>query len=308
MIRGRPTLRLPQRGRGPLRGPALVAVVLHVVVVVLVARTISVPVLDFLQRVGSRPVEERVVYVAPAVEPQRPVPAPPPPPPPMGAATRARGAVAPAEPPTAGAGLAAFPTRIDTGAGPPAAGPPLPVGDGRQAFGNGIPGLSTGRIDPRLVLPPGPEDGPVRARTPTADVYVDQWVVAFWDSVAQVQSQQRRNPADWTIGRDGNKWGMDQSFVYFGKFKLPTALLALLPINQLPNPTTASRNAALASMRAEIDFHAQRAANEADFRRAVEEITRRKERERQQAAEQRSQQGAGRAGASGRGTVPPDGR
>lgn len=306
MIRGRPTLRLPQRGRGPLRGPALVAVVLHVVVVVLIARTISVPVLDFLQRVGERPVEERVVYVAAATAPARPVP--PAPPPAALPRTRAPGAPPTTEPPTAGSGLAAFPTRTDAGAGPPAAGPPLPVGDGRQAFGNGIPGLSTGRIDPRLVLPPGPEDGPVRARTPTADVYVDQWVVAFWDSVAKVQAEQRRGPTDWTIGRDGNKWGVDQSFVYFGKFKLPTALLALLPINQLPNPTTASRNAALASMRAEIDFHAQRAANEADFRRAVEEITRRKERERQQAAEQRGQQGAGRAGASGRGTVPPDGR
>jgi hypothetical protein len=57
----------------------------------------------------------------------------------------------------------------------------------------------------------------------------------------------------------------------------------LLPLN-LPqaNPIAAGREREMASLRAEIQFHSQRALNEQEFRRAVKSLRERKERERQQ--------------------------
>jgi hypothetical protein len=298
MRRGRPTWRLPERGRGARGVPALVALVLHVVVAIVVVRTVTMPVLDFLRRGGDRPVEERVTYVVPAEEEEPAVP-----PPPMLAE---RPTTAGAPPTRAGAPLPVLPTPpSDTGSRgvrPPAGQGGAATADGRQVFGTGVEGLSTGRVDPRLVAPPGIPDGPVRNPILSPDVYVDAWVAAFWDSVATAQASRPRAPGDWTFDRgDGTKFGMDQSFIYFGKFKLPTALLALLPINAQANPSMVERNRALMSMKYEIDFHAQRAANEAEFRKAVDELRARRERERQQ----KQQNTPPRAGVSGS-RVPPD--
>jgi hypothetical protein len=299
MMRRRLDVRVPDRERGRRSGPALVSLALHVAVVVLILRTISVPVMDFLTRTGDGPVEERVVYVEPKAE--RPVEAPPPPPP------QRRTDLPPTRsdlPPREGAALPVLPTVTPpTGGGQVTSGVPLPLvtGDGRQVFGSGLPGLSTGRVDPRLVTPPDVVDGPARNRTLSPDVYVDAWVAAFWDSIARVQAERPRAQGDWTVERDGKKFGMDPGFIYFGKFKLPTALLALLPINVQANPGAVERNRALASMKYEIDFQAQRAANEAEFRKAVDELRARRERERAQ----KQLQAPTRAGVSG-GRVPPE--
>jgi hypothetical protein len=88
------------------------------------------------------------------------------------------------------------------------------------------------------------------------------------------------------VGEEGRKYGADQQFIYFGKYKLPTVLLALLPINAQANPGMVERNRALQSMRWEIDFHAQRAQNEAEFRKAVDELRQRRERDRRAQEEQ----------------------
>ncbi len=297
MMRRRLDVRVPERERGRRSGPALLSLALHVVVVALILRTISVPVLDFLRRTGEGPIAERVVYVAPSPEePEevvrvRPLPAEAP--------------LAPPElPPRAGATRPVLPAATEPVGGRPPAGivvPPPITGDGRQVFGSGLPGLSTGRVDPRLVTPPDLRAGPVRNPTLSADVYVDAWVASFWDSVARAQADRPRAPGDWTVERDGRKFGIDPGFIYFGKFKLPTALLALLPINAQANPGAVERNRALLSMKYEIDFQAQRAANEAEFRKAVDELRARRERERAQ----QQLQGPTRAGVTG-GRVPPD--
>ncbi len=298
MTRRRLDLRVPDRERGRRTGPALVSLVLHAAAVTLILRTVSVPVLEFLRRTGEGPVAERVVYIAPPVD--EPLVELPPPPPTTGRTPTPTEAD---QPPRAGAPLPALPTVVPSPGAAAASGvtPPLTTGDGRQVFGSGLPGLSTGRVDPRLVTPPGVRDGPARNPLRSADVYVDAWVAAFWDSVARVQAERPRAPGDWTVERDGKKFGMDPGFIYFGKFKLPTALLALLPINAQANPGAVERNRALLSMKYEIDFQAQRAANEAEFRKAVEELRARRERERAQ----QQLQGPTRAGVSG-GRVPPE--
>ncbi len=289
-------VRLPRRGGGRNGGPTLFALAVHVVVLFIVARTISVPVLDFLSRVGDRPVQERITYVTPPRDAElAPAPSPP-------AVTQ------PAEGPVSGGverpslpPMPVFPPVGDSGGGqrpPPAAG--AAAGTGRQAFGSGVPGLSTGPVDPRLVLPPGIPDAPVRNQIRTPDQYVEAWVAAFWDSVAKEQLNRGRRPGDWTAQRaDGSKYGMDQQFIYFGKYKLPTVLLAMLPINAQANPSAADRHRALESMRFEINYHAQRAHNEADFRKAVNELRARRERERQEQQQQTPPPGRG-------GIVPPE--
>jgi hypothetical protein len=61
---------------------------------------------------------------------------------------------------------------------------------------------------------------------------------------------------------------------------IPTAVLALLPINTTGNPTMNDRNKLQNQLRADIFWNAQRGMNEADFKKAVRSIRERKERER----------------------------
>lgn len=88
---------------------------------------------------------------------------------------------------------------------------------------------------------------------------------------------------DWTFERNGQKYGIDQQFIRLGKFQIPTALLALLPMNRMQaNPIAMERDRNAAYMRADIMYHAQAAMNEEQFRKAVQAIRDRKERERRQ--------------------------
>ncbi len=94
---------------------------------------------------------------------------------------------------------------------------------------------------------------------------------------------------DWTVGEDGNKWGIDKQYIRLGKVSIPTALLALLPLNNMPqrNPIAYERERALAAMKADIDYNVARAMTEDDFRKAVKAIRERKDRERERERERR---------------------
>ena len=86
---------------------------------------------------------------------------------------------------------------------------------------------------------------------------------------------------DWTFGKEGSKWGVDQQYIRLGRFSIPTALLALLPLNRMQgNPIAMERDRNAAYMRADIMYHAQAAMNEEQFRKAVAQIRDRKEREK----------------------------
>jgi hypothetical protein len=89
---------------------------------------------------------------------------------------------------------------------------------------------------------------------------------------------------DWTVERNGQKYGIDQQFIRLGKFQIPTALLALLPLNRMQgNPIEMERSRNAAFIRNDILMSAQAQMNEAQFRKAVQSIRARKERERAQA-------------------------
>ena len=108
---------------------------------------------------------------------------------------------------------------------------------------------------------------------------------------------------DWTFERNGRKYGIDQQYIRLGRFSIPTALLALLPLNRMQgNPIAMERDRNAAYMRADILLHAQAAMNEEEFRKAVRAIRDRKERER------RSAQKASPGPLSSPGERPPGGR
>jgi hypothetical protein len=103
-------------------------------------------------------------------------------------------------------------------------------------------------------------------------------IAPFNDSLAIASGA--RKPGDWTFEKGGRKYGIDPQFIRLGKVSIPTAVLALLPINQQANPTTSDRNRLQNQLHADIFWNAQRGMNEADFKKAVKSIRERKERER----------------------------
>jgi hypothetical protein len=99
-------------------------------------------------------------------------------------------------------------------------------------------------------------------------------------------------PPRWTTEVGDDKWGMDGTWLYLGDFKIPTALLALLPLPQ-GNYDAAQDAAELQRMREEILDVARRSESAAEFRKYVDELRRRKQEERDAAKAKRDTTVAG---------------
>ena len=301
MTRG-PQLGLPSGDRTGDRRSLLIAIGLHVAVLILVSSAVAFPVLEFIHNEATRErAAERVMFVIPV--PVRPARDSAPRP-------RIQPAVRPAEvsgvtPPVTAPPVLALPV-VAPPVAPPAvipAGvarprPEVAIGDtvDRRTVGRGLlPGLSPGPIDQRL-LRPGPVSVPTGPNIPERPLPTDSitraWIQTYWDSLARVQAN-ARNPLDWTFDRNGSKYGVDPLYIYFGKFKIPTMLLALLPINTLANPTISDRRRVLESMRWEIQYQAMRAVNDEAFNEAVKELRARKEREHEAAVQKKAADKAG---------------
>ena len=135
--------------------------------------------------------------------------------------------------------------------------------------------------DPRLWSPPGDLVQAPKSAKERLDSAIVSIIAPFNDSIARAAGE--RQPGDWTFDKDGKKYGIDQKYIHLGKFSIPTAVLALLPINQQQNPTSYDRNKLQNQLHADIFWNAQRGMNDADFKKAVKSIRERKEREKAQA-------------------------
>jgi hypothetical protein len=152
-------------------------------------------------------------------------------------------------------------------------------GTGPLVGGGGpVRGVRPSYSDGRLWRPPAPIVAPPKSVAQTIDSLIADAIAPYNDSVAA--AAQRRDPTDWTIEKGGYKWGIDRHAIRLGPVSIPTALLAMLPLNLQGNPTTMERDRTFASMNRDITWHAQQAINEADFTKAVRSIRERKERER----------------------------
>ena len=188
---------------------------------------------------------------------------------------------------------------------PPAVGEPTAGGtpggvDGGTGAGGGIgpaTGIVPGPVDPRLGMGgkffyPAPKTAAERA-----DSAVKATILAYNDSVAMAAANQGRKPGDWTFDRNGKKYGIDGSKIYLGKFWIPSAVLAALPIRAQANPGEAASNRLVTTHRGEVLLHAQSQFQDQEFKTAVKRIRERKERERRE--KQRQNDAPGVAQSSG---------
>lgn len=155
------------------------------------------------------------------------------------------------------------------------------TGTGVDAGGSGLAtGVVPRQPDPRIALQPG-----VMVRTPRTlaedvDSIVDLAIGVYVDSAAEAAKM--RKPGDWTFkGKDGKVWGVDQNNIYLGKYKLPSAILALLPLNKAGGGSPIEARS-MAYIRRDVMENAQRAISEDEFRAAVKRIRERKEREKRE--------------------------
>jgi hypothetical protein len=113
------------------------------------------------------------------------------------------------------------------------------------------------------------------------DSAVDAIIQQYLDQMAEEQAHLGPALPSWTTSIGGKTVGVDQKWIYLGPIKVPTMLLALLPINLQGNPTQAEYNRKLNAMREDLFDAARRSANFAEFKRAVKELHDETERKRE---------------------------
>ena len=140
--------------------------------------------------------------------------------------------------------------------------------------GGAGPGIMPQLHDPRIWLPPG-----AVVVAPLSDS--QRFDSAFHEALAHMadtlgkSSAARALSGVFTAG--GKKYGVDSQNIYIADYKIPAALLAVLPIH--PTGPMTPEQAALNRQTREINYQAGRALDAEDFRTAVRRIRQRKERE-----------------------------
>ena len=167
---------------------------------------------------------------------------------------------------------------------PPATVPAAAEGGSGPVVGSGGPtqGVVPSYSDQRLWATPGPLVTAPKTMLERLDSGLVARLTAHEDSIA-ANAPRGRKPGDWTVTRNGKKYGLDQNKIYIGSIQIPSAVLALLPLNVQSHPTSLERERALSYMSRDIAFHAARAARDDDFKAAVKRIRERKDRERREA-------------------------
>jgi hypothetical protein len=120
------------------------------------------------------------------------------------------------------------------------------------------------------------------------DSIVTAMVQAYLDAMAKEQAESPTALPSWTTKIGGKTVGIDPKWIYLGPLKIPTILLALLPINVQANPTEAAFNRKLQVMRADLFEAARRAENYDEFKKAVKDLHDQTERAREFKKNQRT--------------------
>lgn len=257
--------------------PWLISLALHAAVVVLFAQALlmSHPMFDLFGRAARAPLPpvERIGFLS---LPEQAVSAVP-----RAGRSGGSGRSATSRAPVRITPPAAIPRRI----APPSAdanGVSEPSSGPLVGGGGPLRGVQPRYGDARLWKGPGTVVVAPKTDAERLDSVIVADITAHNDSI-RVASGGRRDPGDWTFERNGRKYGVDSKFIRLGPVSIPTAVLALLPLNVAANPTTMERSRTLNERHDEIFANAQRGINEADFQKAVREIRQRKERERREA-------------------------
>jgi hypothetical protein len=232
---------------------------------------------DFSQPSAVRrplPSEEKVTYVA--ISPGG------------GANTGIDSVAVPAKAKVPSHGLVA-PLRVPTTIAPPPPVPPAggtPGGvEGGRGRGGGV-GVTTGVVpgepDPRLSSDPHAFFPLPKTHAERVDSAVRASIYAYNDSVAKAMAAAGKQPGDWTFEKNGQKWGVDGNKIYLGKFAIPSAVLAALPIRIQGNPGETISDRLVTTRRADLLMHADAQFHDDEFKSAVKRIRERKDRERRE--------------------------
>jgi hypothetical protein len=174
---------------------------------------------------------------------------------------------------------------------PPVPPPTVSAGTGGGAgagSGGAATGVATGVApalpDTRIELRPNSLRMPLSIAQRN-DSAVKAIYMAYREAEVLAEEHKGRDPRDWTFEKNGQKYGVDTSWIYLGKFKIPSAILAALPFNYGGvdgSRIIQARNAAW--IQNDIYTHSQ-GLSEDDFRAAVRRIRERKDRERKEQEE-----------------------
>ncbi len=264
-----PGERIDPARRGP--ASALVSVVLHVIAIAVLVRVAIVPFswIDFAGR-AAKPEETHVDYVRTAAD--------------TGAKRKAGGDnrrvtnVPPAAPLVA---PSAVPSELPPEPPKPAAPAAAPEGGNGPVVGIGGPtrGITPEFNDARIWAPSDPAYVAPKTKTEKLDSAIAMRVHHLQDSLKALGPQRAEGDWSWN-GKDGKKYGIDQKYIHLGNFSIPTALLALLPLNVQGNPSTYANARRLSATRAEILAQEARSARDEEFNEAVKELRARAQKER----------------------------
>jgi hypothetical protein len=116
-----------------------------------------------------------------------------------------------------------------------------------------------------------------RSHYELVDSAVSEIVQQYIDSMLATPNNDNKLPS-WTTKIAGKTFGIDQNYIHLGGLKIPSAVLALLPIPQVSNVDLRSAQR-LNDIRADLQYAAQRAQTMEDFKRAIRELRERRERE-----------------------------
>jgi hypothetical protein len=120
------------------------------------------------------------------------------------------------------------------------------------------------------------------------DSAVASMVQTYLDAMAREQAANPTALPSWTTKIAGKTVGLDSKWIYLGPIKVPTMLLALLPIKMNGNMSNYQYNKQLESMRADLFEAARRAATYDDFKKAIKDLHDQTERAREFKKNQRT--------------------
>jgi hypothetical protein len=144
-------------------------------------------------------------------------------------------------------------------------------------------GITPATPDPRLHTDPHAFYPVPKTHAERVDSAVRAAIFAYNDSVEKVMRARGKAPGDWTFEKNGQKWGIDGNKIYLGKYAIPSAVLAALPIRLgQANPGEALNDRLVTTRRADLLLHAESQAHDEEFKSAVKRIRERKDREREE--------------------------
>lgn len=259
-------------GKRESRGSVLLSIGIHVLIgVALAAITFRYPIGQLMGLPKDREQPEHIQYIAiPRGEPT------------------GNGSESMAAPPAKG--VAPAPLRAPTAV--PSVVPPIPSGTAGAisgkvgGTGGARAGIATGvepaAPDARIPLEPAPYRPEPKTPTELADSAVQAAFGVYFDSARYAAEHPGRAPGDWThTTADGQKWGWDPGGIRLGKYTIPNAVLAALPLrvgNGRSPVDVRNQN----WMYNDIQQRAQQSISEDEFRAAVRRIRERKEKERRE--------------------------